>query len=504
MIPITGKLDILLKSITLLTREHEMGTKTDKSDDLVKTILGTMRDNRNKNIVGGETTKLDELSNLISNIMNHPDSHDRDSIIQALTIMLKDTPDTVTNFSKQLKQDLSNNQMLRSIVTLRNALNDYYIHQQIINAVNKANYQLSTGRLDNMSIKEFNAKLITTLEAFDVSGESKDPGIVDELDIENTDAMGTVFDKTIQNTLGNSKLKFGFKCFNVMTQGGGRRGEMCMLNALQHQYKSGTCQSLFMQVPRYNKPIMLDPTKKPLVIYISCEDDTTVYTGFMYKYLYYNKFKKIPDLSMVTPEEMAKFLKDELSINGYNVMMMKVNPSDWSIKHLFNKILQLEAKGFEIHALFIDYLAKLPTIGCTNTGPGGTDVRDMFNRFRNFFSTRETFTLTPHQISTEAKQLVRNGTPDTTFVKEIVGKGYTELSKQLDQVVDLEFYQHKAKINGKWHLTFQRGKHRTPGILDDDKMYAVMPFPYNAPIVEDVNEDGEDIVIPKDGEEFDF
>lgn len=219
MIPISGKLDILLKSITLLHREHEMGTKTDKSDDLVKTILGTMRDNRNKNIVGGETTKLDELTGLVNNLINHPESHDRDSIIQALGIMLKDTPDTVNVYSKQLKQDLSNNQMLRSIVTLRNALNDYYIHQQIINAVNKANYQLSTGRLDNMSIKEFNSKLISTLEAFDVSGESKDPGIVDELDIDNTDAMGTVFDKTIQNTLGNSKLKFGFKCFNVMTQG---------------------------------------------------------------------------------------------------------------------------------------------------------------------------------------------------------------------------------------------------------------------------------------------
>lgn len=279
-----------------------------------------------------------------------------------------------------------------------------------------------------------------------------------------------------------------------------------MLNALQHQYKSGTCQSLFMQVPRYNKPIMLDPEKKPLVMYISCEDDTVVYTGFMYKYLYYNKFKKIPDLSTISSAEMAKFLKDELSINGYNIIIMKVNPSDWTIKSLFNKVLQLEAKGYELHACFMDYLAKLPTTGCTNTGPGGTDVRDMFNRVRNFFgsSGRETFFLTPHQISTEAKQLVRNGTPDTTFVKEIVGKGYTELSKQLDQVVDLEFYQHKAKINGKWHLTFQRGKHRTPGILDDDKMYAVMPFPYNAPIVEDVNDDGTDVTIPKDSEEFDF
>jgi hypothetical protein len=80
----------------------------------------------------------------------------------------------------------------------------------------------------------------------------------------------------------------------------------------------------------------------------------------------------------------------------------------------------------------------------------------------------------------------------------MVGKGYTELSKQVDQVVDLEIYQHKSKINGKWCLTFQRGKHRIDTVIDDDKMYGYLQFPYQAPIMEDVNDTDSDVMQMND------
>lgn len=94
-------------------------------------------------------------------------------------------------------------------------------------------------------------------------------------------------------------------------------------------------------------------------------------------------------------------------------------------------------------------------------------------------------------MSSEAKQLIRNGVPDLTFVKEVQGKGYLNSSKTLDQVVDGELYIHIARIKRKPFLTVCRGKHRTPGILDDDKMYFTLPFPKGAPIKENVNEDGD-------------
>ena len=57
--------------------------------------------------------------------------------------------------------------------------------------------------------------------------------------------------------------------------------------------------------------------------------------------------------------------------------MIRVNPSEWTHRDLFNYVLKLEADGFEVHATFVDYLAKLPTTGCNVSGPSGTDFRDM-------------------------------------------------------------------------------------------------------------------------------
>lgn len=63
------------------------------------------------------------------------------------------------------------------------------------------------------------------------------------------------------------------------------------------------------------------------------------------------------------------------------------------------------------------------------------------------------------------------------------------MSKQLDQVVDLEIYIHKAKINKQWHLTFQRGKHRGQGIIDESKLYFTLKYPPLAPIPENYYDD---------------
>ena len=177
-------------------------------------------------------------------------------------------------------------------------------------------------------------------------------------------------------------------------------------------------------------------------------------------------------------------------------------------KHIINKTLEYEADGYEVHAVIVDYLAKLPSTGCIS-GPSGVDYRDMWNRLRNYFSARSTLFISPWQLSTEAKQLIRNGVSDVNFVKEIAGKGYTELSKQIDQVVDLELYIHIANVNRKPYLTVQRGKHRSPTIIDPDKMYFMLPFPHKAPILEDINEEGDTSVGDIDSKQendlnFDF
>jgi hypothetical protein len=109
---------------------------------------------------------------------------------------------------------------------------------------------------------------------------------------------------------------------------------------------------------------------------------------------------------------------------------------------------------------------------------------------RNFFSAKRILAISPHQLSSQAKQLKRNGLRGVEFLDTIKGNGYLDSSSTLDQVVDMEIYLDKFTINRKWSLGVMRGKDRQPGILNDDKMFFILPFPKGAPIVENVDEDG--------------
>lgn len=281
------------------------------------------------------------------------------------------------------------------------------------------------------------------------------------------------------------------------------RGNSVVINALQHEYKSGLVQTLAMQIPMFNKPHMIDIEKKPLILYISFEDDADVFITFMYKYLYSSEHGVNPDMAEISSEEIQAYIKEKIQINGYHIKMVRVDPSQWTYKELFNYILHLESQGYEIHACIVDYLIKMSVAGCV--GKGGTEYRDLFDKCRQFFSVRKIAFITPHQMSTEAKQLVRNGENKLKFVKEVAGKGYTELSKQIDQVVDIEICIAKALWNKKWVLTMYIGKHRGAGILDDADKYQVLAFPFRMPIPSNVNkEDYRPINVNKSKDEEDL
>jgi len=485
------RIDILLKTITLLNRERELDVSSeDNSNDLAKTILETFDTNaKNNQLFGGDASIISDLRYLIKDLITNGDGYDRESLVSSLSIILKDRDVFINVVNKTINVDMDLPSLKRTILTLRSRLTHYYKEFELRRLISKASYAINTGNLGKNSLLEYSKALANNIEALTfTTSKTKDPAIVDEFDIDSEDAIKELFKVFSGENRDTNLLKTSWPAINDMLQGGFRRGSFVAIYALQHNYKSGFIRSILAQLLRCNVPILKDPTKKPLMVYISFEDDTVISIEFLYNYLYYSEFRKLPDMTEVSPAEAASYVKKKLCVTGYNVKILRVNPSEWTHKHIFNKVMQYEADGYEVHAVLVDYLSKLPTTGCIQ-GPTGTDMRDMFNRVRNYMSSREILFISPHQASSEAKQLLRNGVNPLNFVKEIAGRGYTEGSKQLDQVVDLEILLHKTKLNGKWVLTVQRGKDRRPGIIDDDKMYTILPFPKKAPIPETLESD---------------
>lgn len=505
-------IDVILKTITLLNRESELKAaetaSIEISHDLAKTILEIVTaETGNKFYSGGESETLENLKFLLKDMLNNTQDagYDKSSIMQSLSLIAKDNVSLLKTFEKSIDVELSTPSLKRTTVSLRNQLNNYHKEWLIKSAITKTSYRLTTGNTDSKSITEIGMELAMTIEAMSQATKTKDEAIVDEIDLSDSGSMESVLTKAREQSTEDGRFKTGWKDLNEMLNGGFRAGEMVLSSGMQHDYKSGLMQSLFSQLPMYNKPKLIDPAKKPLMLYISLEDDADIITNFIYSYLYYAENDKKPNLAEVTNGEISSYIKERLTKNGFHIKIIRVNPSEWTYKKLFNKLLEYEAQGYEIKTLFVDYLSKLPTTGCTHTGVTGSDLRDLFNRVRNHCSSRGILVFTPHQLSSDAKQLLRNGIPHKDLVKEVANKGYYEGSRQLDQVVDVEIHHHVAYINKEHFLTFQRGKRRFPEIIDESKKYFMLKFPYKAPMKPDV--ETSDITIadtPKQDTSSDF
>lgn len=498
-----NKVDILIKCIVLLYRESELqDPSNDRSKDLIKTVINTLNVGKGS-LIGGESIIIEDLKHLITDMLNNPDNYDKLNLLQSLELILKDKENILKIVDKNINLESSPAGLKRSILSMRNHLSNFYKETEIGNIIKKASYQLTTNNIDT-SIQEFTTTLITNLEALTVSTRTKDAGIVDEVDMHDDESVGKTMDTVKKLAEENGKMITGWKSVNRMLNGGFRKGEQWVVSALQHNYKSGFMQSLFVQLATLNKPDMIDANKKPLIILFSFEDDVSIISEFIYRYIYFNENKVLPDMSTLTGKEVGNYISKKLSVNGYHVKILRINPSEWTYKHMFNKTLEYEAEGYEIHAVLIDYLSKLPTTGCITSGPSGTDVRDLFNRVRNFYGSKGILNITPHQISTEALQLVRSGITGFDFINELANKNYYSESKQIPQVVDGEIYLSKGKKDKKWALFIGKGKHRTPVITPDEDKQTMLWFPKDAPIPEDIHDTDDVNVNSKTEENFDF
>lgn len=477
---------LLVKTITLLYRESLIEEKTDHSADLVRTVL--------------EEIKLPEMSLSLNHereyLMAMKDTAlylctqvsegleiDRDDLLQRLKVNCNQDEKLYDAFVQGIERDLEERVLKRTILSIRKYLNDHFRDNELVKMVTTASKDILFKRSTIKHLGKYVRDLIGLMEPYTITSKRNDPAILETVDLGDEIGLAETFTK-IQDTESSATiLKTGWKGINRMLQGGFRKGEAWVLGALQHSFKTGMSLTIFKQIAIYNTPVLKNPKKKPMLLRISFEDSTRLNVQFLYQNFYENEFGKKANLREVTPAQMASYVKSKMEATGYKVRLMRVNPSEWTYKDIQNTVLELEAEGYEIHVLMLDYLPMIPTTGC-ESGPIGHDIQDLYKRMRNFCSARDTLLFTPHQLSSDAKNMRREGQRD--FVKKMVGGGYYRGAKGIDQEVDGELFAAIEKLNGKAYLTVQRGKHRIPTIIPDSEQYIVLPFPVEGSIPDDL------------------
>lgn len=483
---------LLAKSLTLLYRESMIAEKTENSSDLVRTVIEGIRKPEVDLGINPEFQVIENLKQTLLEMCENPKDfeYEQTELLQRVKMNCASDDSFYQAIAQGVEPELSEASLKRTVVAIRKQLMTHFRELKIQEIIKKAYTEFSFNREKIKDVGQWIADLMGGLDAFQINNTSKDPAVVDEVRInadENqpiNEEIAKTFKQLKDEDNGFGLLRTGWQGLNRMIQEGFRRGEEVVIGALQHKFKTGFTLSVFKQMALYNKPYLFNVTKKPLLLRISFEDPLTNNFKFLFKQMKEQETGQRVKLSDYTPEEMSEYVQKALTVNGFHVMFMHVNPTDWTYRHLCNKITELEADGYEIACLMVDYLSMIPTTGITSTVTGG-DIRELFRRMRNFCASRKITFITPHQLSTEAKQLLRDGRED--FVRIIPEKGYYDKCKTIDQEVDLEIYIHIEKVNGESYLTIQRGKHRGRDELPEKYKYMVLKFEKIATIPDDIN-----------------
>jgi hypothetical protein len=480
---------LLIRAITLLFRESQLDVGATSSPEIVKEVAETVKPP--EMAVGSSDNDRDMVMGLRGMVMWMASNMEgtkyvADDLLQKVRMLTRHDESLYDALKEGINGPMSEEELRIVTGNIRQELNSYLREVQALNIIKEHSRKASFNREDIANLPEFIAQFRSQLEQYETNVKERDPAIVGEVKLSETDHVESVFRQAKELNNENGIMKTGWQALNRMLQGGFRRGEEVVIGALQHNFKTGFSLSLFKQIALYNKPYMIDEKKKPLLLRISFEDPLSLNFPFLYRNIKENETLEHADVTNTSEAEMSAYIHEKLTVNGYEIMLVHVNPSLWGYRDVQNYVLSLEAQGYEIHMLMLDYLNMLDKRGLDNNGPMGSNIRDLFRRMRNFCSPRKITLITPHQLSTEAKMLIRQGNEES-FVRDIANKGYYDSCKTIDQEVDLELYIHIVKADNKSWLTIQRGKHRLISQTKEEYKYTVMPFEDIGDIRDDIN-----------------
>ena len=495
---------LIIKAITLLYRLTTLTDKLERPIQLLIDVTNAVKTPDMDLTVDRETRMMSQLKAITIEMIyaSAEVSYSIHDLLQRIQIVCEPDPILFEAFRDNILLELSQEDIKKECINIISMFRRYFKEKECKEVINKYAAIAKFKPEEIGDLGKFIQQMMTDLEPYRVIGEEVKPYKISSINFDDTESVVNAFrDVQKAKMVGGSMFRTGLQKINTFLDGGIRRGETILIGALQHNNKSGFTRQLFRNVCMLNTPVVDTPGKKPAVVFNSLEDSAEVLFEKLYRVMREQETKQACTADMVrntSPEMMAEYVIRKLRQTGWHVIIECFNPSDMTYLDLQNEILELEAKGYEVQAWFVDYLSLIPTKGCIQ-GPHGVDLRDLFRRMRNFTAAKKIAFITPHQLSTEAKMLVREDTMD--FVKQIANGGYYSGSRQIDQEVDTEIMMHIEKFDmGSYvqsYMTFQRGKHRGGEIIPEKDKYCVYPFANIGELPDDV--DGECRAVAKVG-----
>lgn len=499
-----------VKIINLLIIDNFLGYKT-KNNALIKKALGIItvpeivhgleQDNytiiRLKELISWLLTTLEE-----SGTIDKLDLRTRTEYCGQYEAWIKESIyDLMENCTEENRDDLlaTNKGIIKFIndrltaVSITNTIKELYKDGVINNGIKTP--------------KEFALNAIAKFTAFALNSDLDGPEILKdgqgEVNFNDAEenvisSMAKLLAKDKEKRNGNMVLKTGYEAINLMLRGGVRYGEFILSIAMRYNFKSGLILNIFRQIATYNEAPVFENGEIPTLVFLVFEQDLSAVYYFLYAGIIENKTRRplTEEEKNVSEETMAYVVYKHFKSTGWNLVIRHQFAHKWSYEDIFNFTDNLRKNKCKIVGMFVDYLYQLPKTGCTDSKIIGEDTKKLYEIIRAKYKLEDTFFWTPHQMSKSARDWLDFG--QGLLVENVVGKGLLEGCGSLDNVVDIELYQHKEydRKSGNTALTIMRGKHKLEGEVDDRaKLLAICWFNqyqrnvlYESGILDDIND----------------
>lgn len=469
----------LVKSVTLLYLESQIEGYSSSNASVIRSMLADIKLPENIGDIGDGRNILSNLRSTVLEMLNSGGSqrYEPDMLMQRIRMNLQSDDVTYKALDKVIRKYPDESVIRKHINDISREMRRYKNREKLHEIVKKASYTLSFNEAEVEDWDTFVLQTAQDLLSVDMETEERiDPAFITSVNFNDPSSVNAAFEDMNKSLSIDGIIKFPFKALNRMmgVQGGGRRGEFGLVNALPHNNKSGTLLDLFLGTCLFNDPFLFDPDKKPLCLLYSTEDDVPIIIQKIYVILKQMELGMAVSVKGLDPAEATAYVVEKLQARGWYVEIHRIKGSSFTYAKYIKHLEQYKAKGFEVCASYVDYLAMFSKDGCVQ-GATGDDLQDLYKRTREYTSAEKILQVTAHQLSTQAKEEKRMN--PTKFIRDMPGGGYYQGCKKLDTEVDWEFYVNKQVVNDGAYSEYLWGKHR--GVVEptpEAHKYFVLKF----------------------------
>lgn len=469
----------LVKSITLLYLESQIEGFSSSNASVIRSMMAEIKLPDNIGDLGEGRNTLSNLRSTVLEMLNSGGSqrYEPDTLMQRLRMNLQSDDITYKALERTIRKYPDESVIRKHINDISREMRRYKNREKLHEIVKKASYTLAFNEAEVEDWDTFVLQTAQDLLSVDMETDDRvDPAFITTVNFNDPESVEAAFSDMNKSLSTEGIIKWPYKALNKMmgVQGGGRRGEFGLINALPHNNKSGILLDLFLGTCLFNDPFLFDPTKKPLVLFYSTEDDIPIIIQKIYVIFKQMELGMAIDVKGINPKEATDYVIQILQSRGWFVEIHRIKGSSFTYAKYIKHLEQYKAKGFEICASFIDYLAMFSKDGCIQASTGD-DLQDLYKRVREYTSAEKILQVTAHQLSTQAKEEKRVN--PGKFIRDMPGGGFYQGCKKLDTEVDWEFYINKQVVNDGAFLEFLWGKHR--GVVEptpEAHKYFVLKF----------------------------